>query len=142
MAVWGWAPKLHVETGVVQATSDAVPLWQSRPNPQHDFFVRRFAKDLRDSKAKLFVVMQDPQDRLYHWMGSRGQRFEEVPEIAEIVLRDFTVVSRFDGVTIYTHKPKPAKRREITPTAPASIPPQIAPVQAGKDPFSIDALRE
>jgi hypothetical protein len=142
MAVWGWAPKLHVETGVVQATSDAVPLWQSRPNPQHDFFVRRFAKELRESKAKLFVEMQDPQDRLYHWLGSRSQRFEEVPEIAEIVLWDFTVVSRVDGVTIYARQPEPATRRESAPESPPGRPLQIAPDQAGSDALPLDALRK
>jgi len=104
MAIWGWSPQLHVETGVVQATSESVPIWQSRPNPQQAFFVKRYANELRDSDARLFVDTQAPGNLSHSWLGVRGQRFEELPEIAEIVTRDFTVVSQDEGATIYARK--------------------------------------
>jgi hypothetical protein len=100
MAIWGWSPGLHVQTGLIQATSESIPIWQSRPNPQQAFFVKRYADELRRSNAKLFVDTQ----MSYEWLGVRGQEFEELPEIAEIVDRDFKVVSRIAGATIYARK--------------------------------------
>ena len=104
MAIWGWRPRLHVETGVLQATSESVPVWQFRPNPQQMYFVKRFVDELQQSNCRLFVDTQIPGDLSYEWFGIRGQRFDEFPQIATIVARDFASVRRVDGVTIYARK--------------------------------------
>jgi hypothetical protein len=104
MMIWGWSPHLYLETGIVQASNDAVPAWAIFPNTRQDAFVKRFASELHSSNAKLFVDTQAPGEMSHFWMGVRGCRFEDLPEIADVVSREFTVVRKIEGATIYKRK--------------------------------------
>jgi hypothetical protein len=61
MAVWGWASELYVDTGLVTATIDSVSLWQILPGSLQEYFLKRYADDLINSNAKLFVDAVAPR---------------------------------------------------------------------------------
>ena len=104
MVIWGWSPELYVETGLVHATSESTPAYQVYPNQQQAYFVQRWASELRRSDTRVFVDSQIPGNLSYEFLGERGQRYDEFPEIAKLVEQDFVKVSEVAGVAIYVRR--------------------------------------
>jgi hypothetical protein len=104
MAIWGWSPWLFVETGLLHAGLDNIPLWAFRPNPQHDYYVHQFVDGMRESRARLFLDVMVPGNLGYEWLGTKGIRYEDIPELRDYVQREFTMVQEINGVKIYTRK--------------------------------------
>jgi hypothetical protein len=55
MAIWGWANKLHVYTGLLPATREAAVGAVADPNPINDKQREWFMQDLKAYKPKIFL---------------------------------------------------------------------------------------
>jgi len=59
VTIWGWAPGVHVLSGIPPATRDAVGYYQIGDNqfkgPLQDHFRERFVSDLRRAKPDMFI---------------------------------------------------------------------------------------
>jgi hypothetical protein len=104
MAIWGWASKLHVETGIVQATRDDSTFWQIVPNPQQPYFLKQYRDDLLNSKPRLFIDSIAPNCDYCFFKNEKTQRHEKFPEIAKVVSQNYKLVDEVQGVRIYVKK--------------------------------------
>jgi hypothetical protein len=102
MAVWGLEPELYVDTGVVQATRDSVPLWQILPGSLQEYFLKRYADDLINSNARLFVDAVAP--RMTGIKDRKTHGHEVFPEIARVIKENYRLVDEVQGVRIYLKK--------------------------------------
>jgi hypothetical protein len=102
MAVWGWASELYVDTGLVTATIDSVSLWQILPGSLQEYFLKRYADDLINSNAKLFVDAVAP--RMFFFTDRETQGHEFFPEIARVINENYRLVDEVQGVRIYLKK--------------------------------------
>lgn len=102
MAVWGMEPELYVDTGVVQATRDSVPIWQILPGSLQEYFLKRYTDDLINSNAKLFVDAVAP--RMIGFKDRETQGHEVFPEIARVIKENYRLVDEVQGVRIYLKK--------------------------------------
>ena len=102
MAVWGWASELYVDTGLVTATIDSVSLWQILPGSLQEYFLKRYADDLINSNAKLFVDAVAP--RMFFFTDRETQGHEVFPEIARFIKENYRLVDEVQGVRIYLKK--------------------------------------
>ncbi len=101
MAIWGWSPQLYVETGLIQATRDAVSIWQFWPSPLQKYYLDRYIKDMEKSAPKLFVDASNHSPTI---MINRNQNHELCPEIDGLVKRHYTFAEEIEGVRIYTRR--------------------------------------
>lgn len=99
MAVWGWASELYVDTGIIQATRDAVSVWQIKPSPLQEYFLKRYAEDLVKSNARLFVDAVAPE--MFFLRDRETEGYEAFPEIANIVNQNYQLVDEVQGVRIF-----------------------------------------
>ncbi|WP_149975094.1 hypothetical protein [Microcystis aeruginosa] len=102
MAVWGWVPELYVDTGIVQATRDSVPIWQILPGSLQEYFLKRYSEDLINSNARLFVDAVAP--RMTGFKDRETQGHEVFPEIARVIKENYRLVDEVQGVRIYLKK--------------------------------------
>lgn len=102
MAVWGWASELYVDTGLVTATIDSVSPWQILPGSLQEYFLKRYADDLINSNAKLFVDAVAP--RMFFFTDRKTQGHEVFPEIARVIKENYRLVDEVQGVRIYLKK--------------------------------------
>jgi len=102
MAVWGWVPELYVDTSIVQATRDSVPVWQILPGSLQEYFLKRYADDLINSNARLFVDAVAP--RMTGFKDRETQGHEVFPEIARVIKENYRLVDEVQGVRIYLKK--------------------------------------
>ena len=101
MAIWGWASKLHVETGIVQAIRDDSTYWQIVPNPRQPYFVRRYRDDLLNSNPKLFIDSISPDCKYCYFRDKETRRHENFLEIAKVVSQNYKLVDEVQGIRIY-----------------------------------------
>ena len=99
MAIWGWTPTLYVDTGLIQATRDGASVWQIKPGPLQDYFVKRYAGDLLKSNASLFVDAVAPG--MFFFQDRQRQGHEVFPEIANIIKNNYKFVDEVGGVRLY-----------------------------------------
>ena len=103
MAVWGWAPEMYVDTGIIPATRDIICQWQMFPNPQQQYYIRRFTNDLLKSEARVFI---DATDFTFARLGPsfgvyNRQDLEVSPDVAIILKKYYILVDDIQGFKIY-----------------------------------------
>ena len=101
MAVWGWAPQLYVDTGLIQATRASV-IGPLKYFPLRQYFFKQYADDLINSNAKLFVDAVAP--RMIGFKDRETQGHEVFPEIARVIKENYRLVDEVQGVRIYLKK--------------------------------------
>jgi hypothetical protein len=102
MAVWGVEPELYVDTGLVQAIRDSVSFWQILPGSLQEYFLKRYADDLINSNANLFVDAVAPKMTRFKDRETYGH--EVFPEIARVIKENYRLVDEVQGVRIYLKK--------------------------------------
>lgn len=100
LAVWGYNPNYHTETGLRQATRLSISSAQFNENSLKLFFRQTYLDDLERNRPGVFVdatatnqfpALNDPE-RFRH---------ELVPEVRDFVARNYRLVETIDGVRIY-----------------------------------------
>ncbi len=103
LLVWGWAPELYVDTGLVQATKSGNLFYEIEPNPRRQYFVKEFADTLLKTKPDIFVDAVAPGMFYFHDRKTEG--FDAFPEVADVVNRYYAFAEEFQGIRIFVKKP-------------------------------------
>jgi hypothetical protein len=100
MAIWGWEPRIYIETGIIPATRNVALGGVS--GPQQQFYVRQFADDLLKSRAGLFIDATAGFAKIWEKVtGIPPQSPEDLPDVAIILKKYYTLVDDVQGFKIY-----------------------------------------
>ncbi|MEM9479763.1 MAG: hypothetical protein AAGA58_08940 [Verrucomicrobiota bacterium] len=105
MVVWGFVPRFHVETGLLQGTKVPHNFRQVQPNEQQDYFLQEYVDDMERTKAEIFVdadpagapPMEEPG--LYF-----GRPHENYPILRDYVAANYEQVAEVDRIRIFVRK--------------------------------------
>jgi hypothetical protein len=111
LAVWGWAPELYVDSGLVQAIKQGNLMYEIAPNARQQYFLQQFTGDLLNSRADIFVDAVAPGRFAFYNRKTEG--FDAFPEVRGIVEKYYNFAEEVSGVRIYVRKPE-AKPPEKT----------------------------
>jgi hypothetical protein len=103
LLVWGWAPELYVDTGLIQATKSGNLFYEIEPNPRQPYFLKEFSGLFMNSKPDIFVDAVAPGMFFFHDRKTGG--FDAFPEVAGIVNKYYTLADEVQGVRIFVRKP-------------------------------------
>lgn len=99
LAMWGWEPRLYVETQLRQATREAHTVRQAEASPQRDYYRRRFVRDFVAARPPVFVDAVGEgnfimQDRL-------ALGHETLPELQALIAEQYHLVADREGFRVY-----------------------------------------
>ena len=100
LVVWGWAPRLHVESGLTQGARDAQAEPEIAPGPMNRFYRDRMMWDLRKHPPAFFVDAVADDGFIYTVHSLFGPQI--FPELAGWVDSNYHLVETLDGYRIYT----------------------------------------
>ena len=94
LTIWGWAPGVHVLSGIPPATRDAVGYYQIGDNqfkgPLREHFRERFVSDLRQAKPDMFIDAVVPGTfRADSWTDNDG--FESYSALKSFVADNYVL---------------------------------------------------
>ncbi|TWU03873.1 hypothetical protein [Neorhodopirellula pilleata] len=101
LAVWGWMPRIYVETGLPMATKVAHTFNVSTPGPNQAYFVGRYADSLMSHDKVIFVDTTGSFD--CDFLPAESHSHRQTPPIKRIIDREFTFVGQWRGCAVY-HK--------------------------------------
>ena len=102
LAMWGWEPRLFVETGMVQGTREAASPYQLSAWPLQSFYIDRYRRDLLTRRPAWFVDAVGPGAFVYEDRAASGH--ETIAPIREVVARDYELVADLNSKRIYRLK--------------------------------------
>lgn len=90
VAVWGWSPRTHVESGVPQATREPHTSWLILDSPLRDHFRGVYLSDFHRHRPAFFLDATGPGA---FYFTSRGRTGHEIfPDLAREIARDYTLL--------------------------------------------------
>lgn len=105
LAVWGWLPRLYVETGLPQGTRDGNTSWAIMASPQREYYRQRFLADLQRNNPDLFVDSVGLGAPFYTDRSTAGH--ESFPSLREFIQGHYQLVAEQGYVRIYAKKGLP-----------------------------------
>ena len=112
LAVWGWAPAFHIETGLPQATRESHTERQIEQREQRDSYYRpRYMAELAVDRPAFFVDAVGPGAWNYFWRGDAGH--ELFPALGEFVAEEYVLVADFNRERLYLRKDRAEDEAEI-----------------------------
>jgi hypothetical protein len=105
LAMWGWEPALFVETGLPQATREAVSTYLLSNWPMQNFYIDRYQRDLQNRRPTWFVDAVGPGAFVYEDRAIAGH--ETVAPIRDIIAREYELVADLNSKRIYRLKNQP-----------------------------------
>jgi len=99
LVVWGWAPGLHVESGLGQGAREAHSERIINEGPLQNDYRHRFLFDLRRNRPRWFVDAVAPGQFGYQERTLFGH--ETWPELRELVAADYDQIAESDGVRLF-----------------------------------------
>lgn len=91
LGVWGWAPALHVMTGLPPASRHAIGHYLIEPSDQMDFFRAAYLKDLRASEPAVVVDAVAPG--FFRWGGwSEEHRVDSFEGLRQFIETHYRLV--------------------------------------------------
>jgi hypothetical protein len=94
MAIWGWANKLHVFTGIRSATRIMGTAYVTDPSPAYDAHRTAYLKDLKASRARFFLDAVD-EFRWPTWPPGILARHFGWPELARHIHSEYHLIGEF-----------------------------------------------
>ncbi|HLP03524.1 MAG TPA: hypothetical protein VK163_15965 [Opitutaceae bacterium] len=114
LAMWGWWPHLHVETGLPQGTRGAHSELQLRVWPMRDpVFRPRYLAELRASRALFFVDAVGPDSFGYNKREIDGH--ESFPALRDLIANDYVLVKDFGSQRLYLRRDEAGARHARLP---------------------------
>jgi hypothetical protein len=93
MAIWGWMPSLHVQTGIAPATRHAISHYLIEPGPSQSHLRGSFMADIRREKPDLIVdAVADGCFTCGGWWDST-KRLDSFPDFGDHVQRNYVLAS-------------------------------------------------
>ena len=99
LTVWGWLPRLHVETQMPQGTRDTISARQIFDNPLRYIFRGLYLRDMQRRKPTWFVDSVGPTSFGFHDRSING--YESFPALASVITSDYVFVAEVEGVRIF-----------------------------------------
>src|SRR5262249_53831417 len=87
LGIWGYMPRLWVETGLVQATRDAETSHQIEPNDYRDYYRDRFLQDLLRSRPPVFIDAVGTGNFVYEDRNEMAH--ETFPELRDYIANNY-----------------------------------------------------
>lgn len=132
LAIWGWSPRTHVESGLPQATRDAHTVWMIEENPRRVVYRQRFLADIQRARPEYFLDATGPGAFVFDRRDRHAH--ETFPELAEWVARDYSLLGDWGFARLYARNDHIAARRvsvaEVSRFAERGRRPTIADVIA------------
>jgi hypothetical protein len=101
LAVWGWYSHLHVESGLAQATREAVSERQIQESLQRDTYYRpRYLADLQRNQPEFFVDAVGPEAFVFHQRELEAHE-NNFPALAEYVAEHYRLIDDAGHARIY-----------------------------------------
>ena len=102
LVVWGWAPGLHVESGLGQGAREAHSERIINEGPLQNDYRHRFLFDLRRIRPRWFVDAVAPDQFGFQERSLFGH--ETWPELRELIAADYQQIAEIDQVRIYRRR--------------------------------------
>ena len=99
LGTWGWMTSCYVETGLRQATRNAVTGTEIPDHPYRDYFRRLYLTDLRRSDPPVFVDAVGPGN--FYFEDRKFAHDAVFPELAAYIRTHYTQVADLEGSRIY-----------------------------------------
>lgn len=97
-SIWGWEPKLYVQSGLVPATKDAHTHNQIAWSPTMDYFRARYLRELRANPPPVFIDAVGPGAFTFQ---DRSLAHEMLPELRDFIAQNYRLASEVEGTRIY-----------------------------------------
>ncbi len=133
LAIWGWYPRLHIESGLPQGTRDGYTYWSIEPSPVRDYHRRMFLSDLKKNEPVFFVDAVGSQS--YYFTDRLTEGHETVPELRDYIEKNYSLLIDFGYSRFYV-------RREQLGRSALSLPALKRDVEAGRIDESIVVFQE
>jgi hypothetical protein len=140
LAVWGWLPRLYVESRLPQATRMGYSYWAIMPSSQRPYHRQTFLQEMRHSQPAFFVDAVGPDS--YYFLNRQEQAHESFPELADYVCQNYALLTDLAYARVYARRdrlpqdrPTIARLLQLIDEAPAvgdteSLPEEnLAPTQ-------------
>lgn len=140
LAVWGWMERIHVDTGLAQATRESKSFQQIMPSPQREHYRERYVGDLKRNLPAIFIDATGPGAPVFDDRSVAGH--ETVPALAELIRTNYVLLTDLGFARIYVRSSRlnehpisssdlwrliaDARREEASP-APSSLLPKRLP---------------
>lgn len=119
LAIWGWLPTLHVQTGLPQGTRDGNTYWAITPSSQREYFRERFLSDMMGNKPALFVDAIGGESFLFSNRAADGH--EAFPPLANYIQDNYRLIVDTGSARLYAQKDlKPEVDVDDSPSHPES----------------------
>jgi hypothetical protein len=99
LAMWGWEPRIYVETQLRQATREAHTVRQVEVTPQREYYRQRFLQDFTAAHPPVFVDAVGPGNFIMQDRAVLGH--ETLPELHALIVRNYTLISDLEGFRVY-----------------------------------------
>ncbi len=110
VAMWGWEPRLLVETGLPHGTREAHSAYQLTEWHLRQYFVVRYLRDMESRRPAWFVDAVGPGAFVF----SSRETFahESVGALNRLIAANYEYMAEFDNLRIYRLKPPSTPERK------------------------------
>ncbi len=142
LAVWGWSPRLYVETGLPQATNVGYSYWSIVPSDLLDYNRALFLADLERTTPAFFADAVGPE--AYYFQQRATEAHESFPALRDHVRRHYVQLADLGHVRLYARRDRLPEIRahwaELPRLLAAGRP--LTPVLPPAEPFPAGRLPE
>jgi hypothetical protein len=93
MAIWGWAPALHVHSQIPPATRHAICHFLIDPNPAREHLRASFLADLERERPPLIVDAM--ADGMFRWVWSTPPRVDRFPALYQYMKANYILADTY-----------------------------------------------
>ncbi|AOS44941.1 hypothetical protein Verru16b_02010 [Lacunisphaera limnophila] len=98
LTVWGWEPRLHVETQLAQGTREAHSAFQLFAGPMQDFYRSRYLRDLQARQPAWFVDATGPGAFVFD---AARHGHEIFPALQTLIAERYALQAQIGSTRIY-----------------------------------------
>lgn len=110
LAVWGWSPRLYVETALPQATNAGYSYWCIIPSVQLDYHRTRFLADMERTAPAFFVDAVG--SNAFYFKRRTTEAHESFPALRDHVRRHYVQVIDLGHARVYFRRDRLAEIRQ------------------------------
>jgi hypothetical protein len=104
LAIWGWTPRLWVETGLRQGTRDGSTIRQMDESPLQRTYQDRFIHDMRLNRPAVFVNAVGEDNFLKDRYASGYERY---PALRDYIAGEYRLVREVETMRVYVRRDLP-----------------------------------
>jgi hypothetical protein len=102
LAIWGWLARLHVESGLPQATREGYTYWSIMPSPLQSYHRSIFLADVVKNQPTFFVDAVGPQS--YYFQNRTTEAHEIFPALEHYIAKNYVLVVDFGNSRLFVRR--------------------------------------